>query len=158
MLAGLAQPMLVVVIRCSQVGPGSWDAPAIHGDEVAQLPPGATLLASNGVTTVQAAEVRLGDGVFWGVQYHPELAMGEIAVALRAQAADLVEAALADSEDEVHARADDIEALHHRPDNRALRWRLGIDEEFANERSRRREIINFLCNTTSVRRAKRERD
>ncbi len=138
--------------------PGSWDAPAIHGDEVAELPPGATLLASNCVTTVQAAEVRLGDGVFWGVQYHPELAMGEIAVALRAQAADLIEAALADSEDEVHARADDIEALHHRPDNRALRWRLGIDEEFANERSRRREIINFLSNTTSVRRAKRERD
>ncbi len=66
-------------------GPG-WDAPAIHGDEVEALPVNATLLASNAVSHVQAVEIRHGAGVFWGVQYHPELAPGEIAVALRRQA------------------------------------------------------------------------
>jgi GMP synthase (glutamine-hydrolysing) len=136
--------------------PGSWDAPAIHGDEVETLPPGATLLASNGVTRVQAAEVRFDRGVFWGVQYHPELALAEIAVALRAQAADLVEAGLAEDEAAVNARADEIDALHHRPDSRALRWRLGVDGELAEERWRRREIVNFLRSAPALKAAGRE--
>lgn len=131
--------------------PASWDAAAIHGDEVDALPPGATLLASNGVTAVQAAEVRCGRGLFWGVQYHPELALAEIAVALRDQAADLVEAGLADREGEVFARADEMDALHERPDSRALRWRLGVDGEFAEERSRRRELRNFLRHAPALR-------
>jgi len=131
--------------------PASWDAPAIHGDEVEELPAGATLLASNGATMVQAAEVRFDRGVFWGVQYHPELAMGEIAVALRVQAASLVEAGLALSKEEVCQRADEIESLHRQPDSRALRWRLGVDGELADERSRRREIINFLRYAPSLR-------
>lgn len=131
--------------------PGSWDAPAIHGDEVATLPEGAIILASNGITDVQAAEIRFGRGVFWGVQYHPELALGEIAVALRAQAADLVEAGLSDTEDGVLSRADDLEALHRHPTSRALRWRLGIDGELAEERLRRREIINFMSHSRRLR-------
>ncbi len=53
--------------------PAAYDAPTIHSDEVEQLPDGAVLLASNGVTAVQAAEIRHAGGVFWGVQYHPEL-------------------------------------------------------------------------------------
>lgn len=122
----------------------SWDAPAIHGDEVCELPPGATLLASNAVTTVQAAEIRFGKGVFWGVQYHPELALQEIAIALRAQKRDLIEAGLARTESDVGDRADEIEALHNDPYCRALRWRLGVDGELADEKSRRREIANFL--------------
>ncbi|MBB4858410.1 GMP synthase (glutamine-hydrolyzing) [Novosphingobium chloroacetimidivorans] len=135
--AGRAHPLL-------QGRPASWDAPAVHGDEVEDLPPGATLLASNGVTRVQAAEVRCDRGVFWGVQYHPELALGEIAAALLRQAASLVEAGLAHDEDAVRAYARDIYALHRQPDDRALQWRLGIDAELAEERKRRREIINFL--------------
>ncbi len=131
--------------------PASWDAAAIHNDEVESLPPGGTLLASNGVTAVQAAEVRHGRGVFWGVQYHPELALAEIAVALRGQAADLVAAGLAEHEDEVLARADEVDALHRRPDSRALRWRLGVDGEFAEERLRRREIRNFLRHAPALR-------
>lgn len=131
--------------------PGSWDAPAIHGDEVEELPAGAILLASNGVTKVQAAEIRFDRGVFWGVQYHPELALGEIAVALRAQASSLVEAGLARDEAAVRTRADEIEALHRDPDNRALRWQLGVDGELADEASRRREIVNFLRHAPQLR-------
>nr|WP_276588837.1 type 1 glutamine amidotransferase [Sphingomonas sp. GC_Shp_6] len=131
--------------------PGAWDAPAIHGDEVEDLPPGATLLAGNGVTAVQAAEIRFERGIFWGVQYHPELALGEIAVALRAQAADLVAAGLADAQADVNARADDLLALHRDPGSRALRWKLGVDAEFAEERWRRREIVNFLRHAPMLR-------
>src|SRR4051794_17021113 len=49
--------------------PAAYDALSVHSDEVERLPDGAELLATNGVTRVQAAEIRLGPGVFWGVQY-----------------------------------------------------------------------------------------
>lgn len=132
--------------------PGSWDTPAIHGDEVEELPCGGTLLAFNGATRIQAAEIRYDKGVFWGVQYHPELALGEIAVALRAQADDLLEAGLANAKEQVLSRADEIEALHNNPTDRALRWSIGIDGEFADERQRRREIVNFLGCASQLRR------
>jgi GMP synthase (glutamine-hydrolysing) len=125
--------------------PTTWDAPAIHGDEVATLPAGATLLAGNDVTRVQAVEIRFDKGVFWGVQYHPELSLAEIAVALRRQAGELVEAGLADDEAEVGERADVIAALHDAPGKRSLRWRLGVDGELADADGRRREIVNFLA-------------
>ena len=135
--AGRVHPLLVG-------RPASWDAAAIHGDEVEMLPAGATLLASNGVTHVQAAEIRYDKGVFWGVQYHPELALGEIAVALRRQAGALIEAGLATSFDDVALRADQLEALHRDPKCRALLWALGVDAELADEERRRTEIRNFL--------------
>jgi GMP synthase (glutamine-hydrolysing) len=128
----------------------TWDAPAVHTDEVETLPDGAILLASNNVTRVQAVEIRHGKGIFWGVQYHPELSLGEIAIALRRQAKALVSAGLADDPDDVLARADLIEQLHHAPDQRSLRWLLGVDGEFADEAGRRREIVNFLAALPSL--------
>ncbi len=129
----------------------SWDAPAIHGDEVEQLPDDATLLASNAVTRIQAAEIRYDGGVFWGVQYHPELAPREIAIALRRQADDLIEAGLAETQDDVERRAADLDALHDSPDRRSLLWALGVDREFAHEASRRLELTNFLDHFTPSR-------
>ncbi|WP_242140125.1 type 1 glutamine amidotransferase [Sphingomonas sp. TREG-RG-20F-R18-01] len=123
----------------------SWDAPAIHGDEVERLPADSTLLASNAVTAVQAAEIRHDGGVFWGVQYHPELAPGEIASALRRQAGALIEAGLAADEAAVATRADLLDALQHDPDRRSLHWALGIDREFAAEARRRTELSNFIA-------------
>ncbi len=128
----------------------SWDAPAIHGDEVETLPDDATLLASNAVTTIQAAEIRHDGGVFWGVQYHPELALGEIAVALRRQAEDIVEAGLAETTGDVEHRADQLDALHHDPDRRSLLWALGVDREFADEARRRTELTNFLDHLADI--------
>jgi GMP synthase-like glutamine amidotransferase len=130
--------------------PPAWDAPAVHGDEVETLPEDATLLASNGVSRVQAAEIRHDGGTFWGVQYHPELAPGEIAVALRRQAAALVEAGLADSEADVALRADQLVALHREPERRSNLWALGVDREFANESRRRTEINNFLAHVPDL--------
>ncbi|PTW46825.1 GMP synthase (glutamine-hydrolysing) [Sphingomonas faeni] len=128
----------------------SWDAPAIHGDEVETLPADATLLASNAVTTIQAAEIRHDGGTFWGVQYHPELALGEIAVALRRQAEDIVEAGLAETTGDVEHRADQLDTLHHDPDRRSLLWALGVDREFADEARRRTELTNFLDHLADI--------
>jgi len=130
--------------------PAAWDAAAIHTDEVAELPEGATLLAGNGVTTVQAVEIRHESGVFWGVQYHPELAPGEIAAAIRRQSASIVEAGLASDEDAVEHRAALLDRLHDDAGDRAVRWELGVDAEFAEEQYRRRELINFIAALPSL--------
>ncbi len=124
--------------------PPAFDAPAIHTDEVETLPDGATLLATNRLTPVQAVEIRYGAGLFWGVQYHPEITLAEVAAALRRQARELIEDGLARSPADVEAHADAIEALHREPERRDLAWRLGLDEEVTDPRRRTTELRNFI--------------
>jgi len=124
--------------------PAAYDAPSIHTDAVETLPDGAVLLASNRVTAVQAAEIRFDGGVFWGVQYHPELALDEVAGALRRQANGLIEAELAGSRAEVEAYADQVDALHRAPGRRDLAWRLGLDDQVIDASKRLTELRNFI--------------
>lgn len=124
--------------------PSAYDAPSIHSDEVDTLPDGAVLLASNRSTTVQAAEIRHHGGVFWGVQYHPEIGLDEVAGALRRQADDLVESGLARTRAEVEGQAGLIEALHREPGRRDLAWRLALDDQVVEGACRRTEIRNFI--------------
>lgn len=124
--------------------PPAFDAAAIHTDEVERLPDGALLLASNSVTEVQAAEIRCGNGTFWGVQYHPELSLFEVAAALRRQAAEIVKDGLASDEDALERQARAIEQLHEAPDRTDLVWPLGLDEQTVRADARLTEIRNFL--------------
>lgn len=124
--------------------PVSWDALTIHGDEVEELPPGAVLLATSPSVRVQAAEIRVDGAVFWGVQYHPELSPGEIGAALRRDAESLQEAGLARSDEEVERRATLFDRLHEDPDDRAVRWHLGVTDQAAREDRRRTELRNFV--------------
>jgi GMP synthase (glutamine-hydrolysing) len=124
--------------------PAAWDAPAIHSDEVERLPERSVLLAGNGVSAVQAAEIRHLEGVFWGVQYHPELTLGEVAAALRRQVGDLVQEGLARDADAVEDYARRIEALHREPARRDLAWQLGLDEQVTDPRLRQSELQNFI--------------
>lgn len=124
--------------------PQAYDAPAIHGDEVETLPEGAIVLASNRVTEVQAAEIRYGNGLFWGVQYHPELDLGEIAAALDRQAESLIDAGLAESREALDAHAGLIAQLAREPERRDLAWQLGLDEEVTVPERRMTELRNFI--------------
>lgn len=148
--AGRAHPLLAG-------RPVAYDAPAVHTDEVETLPDGALLLASNRLTTVQAAEIRCGEGVFWGVQYHPEIGLDEVAGALRRQADGLVEEGLARDRDDVEAHAALIEALHREPGRRDLAWRLGLDEEITDPGRRLTELRNFIERLAEPVRARRGR-
>ena len=137
--------------------PAAYDAPAIHSDEVERLPEGATLLASNGVTEVQAAEIRHAGGIFWGVQYHPELPLDEIAGAARRQSDDLVEQGLARDRAAVDAYAGLVEALHREPGRRDLAWQLGLDQQVTDPALRQAELRNFIKYLAQPTRSRRGR-
>jgi len=133
----------------------SFDAIAIHSDEVEELPAGATLLASSSETQVQAVEIRSGNGLFWGVQYHPELALDEVGPALRRQAGSLVESALALDEVAVEAFAARVDALAREPARRDLAWQLGLDRQVTDAGLRQLELGNFIRHQAEPRRAAR---
>ena len=124
--------------------PAAYDALSIHSDEVERLPDDATLLATNGVTRVQAAEIRHDGGVFWGVQYHPELPLDEIAGAMRRQADELIEQGLARDEAAVEDYAALVEALDRDPARRDLAWQLGLDQQVTDPVLRQAELRNFI--------------
>lgn len=108
--------------------PAAYDALAVHSDQVVQLPEAATHLATNSVTAIQAAEVRQGPGIFWGVQYHPELPLSDIAAAVRRQSETLVEQGL----------------VHNEPERPDLAWQLGVDHQVTSPANRQTELRNFV--------------
>ena len=63
--------------------PEVFNAPTVHLDEVETVAPGTTVLATNEVSDVQSAEIRCNGAVAWGVQYHPEYPLREIAAIVR---------------------------------------------------------------------------
>ena len=63
--------------------PEVFNAPTVHLDEVETIAPGTTVLATNEVSDVQSAEIRVNGAVAWGVQYHPEYPLREIAAIVR---------------------------------------------------------------------------
>src|SRR4029078_526096 len=48
-------------------------------DEVEAVPPGAAVLATNAMSDVQSVEIKYNGTVAWGVQYHPEYPLRELA-------------------------------------------------------------------------------
>jgi len=137
--------------------PAAYDALSIHSDEVEHLPDDATLLATNGVTGVQAAEIRHDGGVFWGVQYHPELPLDEVAGALRQQADDLIEQGLAQDKAAVEAYAATVETLGRTPARRDLAWQLGLDRQVTDSALRQAELRNFIEHLAHPARSRRGR-
>ena len=130
--------------------PRVFDASQAHFDEVdeASLGPDTTVLAGNGWSSVQAAEVRapaLGAGVFWGVQYHPEFDLRELAALTKARREKFVKIGLFRDMAEADAHVADLEALYAEPGRRDLRWKLGIDDDILDDRTREIEAINWLA-------------
>jgi len=124
--------------------PASFDAITVHMDEVCELPMGATVLASNRVSDVQAMEVLRGKFRFWGVQYHPELELTTLSGILRLIGPVLVKEGLCEDEKAVEAMADDWLKMGDHPTDLPSLWRQGIDDWVADPHLRMREISNWL--------------
>jgi GMP synthase (glutamine-hydrolysing) len=137
--------------------PEVYDAPAIHLDMVTTLPDDATVLATNPVSKVQAAEIRNSGGVFWGVQYHPEFSLAELAVILRKRTDLMIREGFCRTPEEVHAYVADLTTLHEQPSRFDLAWRHGVDAEVLDANRRTREIRNFIEQRVKVQKSARGR-
>jgi GMP synthase (glutamine-hydrolysing) len=122
----------------------AFDAPAIHGDEVARLPSDATVTAWNAQSQVQAAEIRHAGGVFWGVQYHPEFTLRDLASILRRYGQILVDEGFFADLAALEAYAADLAALGANAARADLAWRLGLGADILQPKSRLNEIANWI--------------
>lgn len=135
--AGRTHPMLAG-------RPIAFDAPAVHQDEVETMAPGTTLLASNGMSAVQAAEIRVGEGIAWAVQYHPEFSLAEVAAIGGALGPRLVDEGFFEDMEALARWRSDLDALNVDPANTPVAWRHGLDVELLDTGRRRTEIANWL--------------
>jgi len=114
-----------------------------HDDHITKLPEGGVLLAAN-EHCCQAVAVKHGKGEFWGVQYHPEYDLHELARLIVAREDRLVKQGLFRGHEDLMAYVDRLEALHDDPARTDLRWQLGIDDHVIQDEMRQREFINWL--------------
>jgi GMP synthase (glutamine-hydrolysing) len=125
--------------------PDVFDAVCTHQDEVCALPPGATLLASNDVSLVQAAAIEDDMRSFWGVQYHPEFDLAHVSAILRRRATRLVNEGYARTEADIESLAADFTAVSSDPSRRDIAWRYGIGRDVLDTNIHRREFTNWLA-------------
>jgi GMP synthase (glutamine-hydrolysing) len=136
--AGISHPLLAG-------RPAAFDAPAIHEDEVVLPPEGAwTLLASNAMSAYQAIDISWGGGQFWGVQYHPEFSLKELAAILRRRRDTLVSEGYFTDMATGDAVLGEWDALHDSPARKDLAWKHGLDDEVLDPVRRLTEIRNFI--------------
>jgi GMP synthase (glutamine-hydrolysing) len=85
-----------------------------------------------------------GQGVFWGVQYHPDYDSREVARLMVTRKQALIsEGFFADGLD-FDRHIERLETLAQCPQNKSLRWRLGIDDDVLSVDARQREFGNWL--------------
>jgi len=124
--------------------PDRYDGFIMHLDEVTRLPEGATLLATNEHTHVQAIEVRHEEGVFWATQYHPEYNLYEMARLIAARAEPLVREGFFETTEQVRAYARQMHELHDHPDSQKLRQELNIGDDILDAGIREQELRNWI--------------
>jgi GMP synthase (glutamine-hydrolysing) len=134
-----------------------FDAVTVHLDEIETLAPGSTVLATNGVSDVQAAEIRQDGATAWAVQYHPEFSLADMAAIMRRYGGRLIKEGFFADEAARDATIADLETLDREPDNKPLAWRYALDETVLDARVRTTELANWITHQVLPVRAKRGR-
>lgn len=132
--------------------PAAFDAVAIHSDIVTRPPQDCVILSGNAMAPVQSAEIRHAGGVFWGVQYHPEFDLREIACLMGRDADSLIRQGLFADHGALKAHVADLTALAADPGRGDLAWRLGIDADVLDPATRLSEIRNWITHQVLPRR------
>ena len=122
-----------------------FNAPTVHLDEVEALPAGTTVLATNAMSDVQSVEIRTNGSVAWGVQYHPEYPLREIAAIVRRIGTRLIErrllrrrATTSRPSRRISTRSTAI------PHCKRLSWRHGISKNVLDKKLRVSEVANWI--------------
>ncbi len=117
-----------------------------HDDHITKLPPGGVLLAGNDHSSVQAISVTHKKGTFWGVQYHPEYDLHEMARLIVAREHKLVPTGFFAGHDDLVQYVEKLETLFSNPDTKSLRWQLDIDDDILSDQIRQCEFANWIKN------------
>jgi len=123
--------------------PPVFEAPTVHRDEVATLPPGTSVLAANDYG-VQAVAFSYDRGGFWGVQYHPEYDYADIAAAAERYAQRLIEEGMFADSAALAAFTTELRTLQRHPGDAPLLWKHGLGPSMRDESLRLLEIHNWL--------------
>jgi GMP synthase (glutamine-hydrolysing) len=134
-----------------------FNAPTVHLDEVETLAPGTTVLATNAVSAVQSAEIHTNGSVAWGVQYHPEYPLREIAAIIRRIGKPLINEGFFSDEPDLNGFAQELDTLDRDLTCKHLSWRHGISQNVLDKKLRTSEIKNWLEFQVFPTRAKRGR-
>jgi GMP synthase (glutamine-hydrolysing) len=137
--------------------PEVFNAPTVHLDEVESVAPGTTVLATNEVSDVQSAEIRANGTIAWGVQYHPEYPLRELAAIVRRIGQRLITEGFFLDTAEIATFAADLDALDRDPTIGRLAWRYGISHNILNKKLRTGEVANWIEYQVLPTRAKRGR-
>ena len=137
--------------------PSVFDAFISHVDEITLLPSGTKLLAGNSFTKVQAVAVNWQGGTFWGLQYHPEYDLHEMARLSWCRINKLVDLGFFADREAGESYVSLLEKLHEDPSRKDLAWLLGIDEDVTDLNIRQLEVRNWIEHLVIPMRYDRER-
>ncbi len=115
-----------------------------HDDQVVELPEGATLLAGNDWSVVEAAAVEFKQGVFWATQYHPEYNLHEVARLIIAREERLIKQGWFKDHGDMMRYVENFEAVHNDPTLKHIRWQLKIDDSIVEDDQRECEFVNWI--------------
>jgi GMP synthase (glutamine-hydrolysing) len=121
-----------------------FNAPTVHLDEVEMIAPGMTVLAGNEISEVQGAELRTKGSVAWGVQYHPEYPLRELAVIVRRIGTRLISEGFFTSAADIDGFAQELDTLDKNPDDKRLAWRHGVSKNVLDKKLRTLEVANWV--------------
>lgn len=121
-----------------------FDSPCIHLDEVTHVPQGATVLASNVHSRVQAISFKSQGTDFWGVQYHPEFDLFHMARLSVMYSDIMIEGGFYRTIEDGKTLAAEMETLHSDHSRFDLAWKLGVDSDVLNDDIRTLEIRNWI--------------
>ncbi|MEM8790223.1 MAG: type 1 glutamine amidotransferase [Pseudomonadota bacterium] len=117
-----------------------FDVLCIHRDDVTFVPEGAVITATNAHTRVQGMVYENGSTQFWGVQYHPEMRLIDVAYVLRKRDIPWPGGAV-----DANAAADDLDRVFSNPDGEAdLRAKRQIGDEIVDVDLHGVELCNWL--------------
>ena len=124
--------------------PAVFDALTSHDDEVTVLPTGAVRLAGNDFTRMQSVVVKHEGAEFWGLQYHPEYDLHEMARLMFCRLEKLVKLNFFEDEPAGLAHIDQLEALHADPSRTDIATALGLKADVMDESLRTVEVRNWI--------------
>jgi len=124
--------------------PAVFDALTSHDDEVTVLPTGAVRLAGNDFTRMQSVVVKHEGAEFWGLQYHPEYDLHEMARLMFCRLEKLVKLNFFEDEPAGLAHIDQLEALYADPSRTDIASALDIKADVIDELLRTVEVRNWI--------------